>query len=210
MESYTEFKFVMHVPEDKLLYSINWQRMPYIGIYVHILLGSSPCTWHDIEQTENFEDYLPHKLFFTHFAQYMDIFCDWGIKGCVRFSKNDTMNQYLYFGLLRPLLINCCFWLLIYVHVQIFITELINKQHTCFLFRLLAFCVAGIYISIIKQQKHGCPLYKFSFCSFSNIMSSWFQYEALKFVSFPTQVWKILIVLLSGSGSTTMYIKKCS
>ena len=33
-----------------------------------------------------------------------------------------------------------------------------------------------------------CPFYKYSFCSFSNILSSWFQYEALKFVSFPTQV----------------------
>ncbi len=32
------------------------------------------------------------------------------------------------------------------------------------------------------------PLFKYSFCSFSNIMSSWCQYEALKYVSFPTQV----------------------
>ena len=41
------------------------------------------------------------------------------------------------------------------------------------------------------QRQHGCPLYKFSYASFSNIMSSWFQYEALKFVSFPTQVYII-------------------
>ena len=54
--------------------------------------------------------------------------------------------------------------------------------------RLLAFVVSGIVILSSKQPRHGCPLYKFSYASFSNIMSSWFQYEALKFVSFPTQV----------------------
>lgn len=32
------------------------------------------------------------------------------------------------------------------------------------------------------------PLYLFSFCSISNILSSWCQYEALKYVNFPTQV----------------------
>jgi hypothetical protein len=32
------------------------------------------------------------------------------------------------------------------------------------------------------------PLYQFSFCSISNILSSWCQYEALKYVTFPTQV----------------------
>lgn len=32
------------------------------------------------------------------------------------------------------------------------------------------------------------PLYEFSFCSLSNVLSSWCQYEALKFVNFPTQV----------------------
>ncbi|XP_025831969.1 adenosine 3'-phospho 5'-phosphosulfate transporter 1-like, partial [Agrilus planipennis] len=31
-------------------------------------------------------------------------------------------------------------------------------------------------------------LYKYVYCSFSNIMSSWCQYEALKYVSFPHQV----------------------
>ena len=47
-----------------------------------------------------------------------------------------------------------------------------------------------------------CPFYKYSACSLSNIMSSWFQYEALKFVSFPTQVLakacKIIPVMLMG------------
>lgn len=38
---------------------------------------------------------------------------------------------------------------------------------------------------VIKPQ---APLYEFVYCSLSNILSSWCQYEALKYVSFPTQV----------------------
>lgn len=34
----------------------------------------------------------------------------------------------------------------------------------------------------------AAPLYKFSYCSVSNIVSAWSQYEALKYVGFPTQV----------------------
>lgn len=36
--------------------------------------------------------------------------------------------------------------------------------------------------------KPSAPLYQFVFCSLSNILSSWCQYEALKYVNFPTQV----------------------
>ena len=40
----------------------------------------------------------------------------------------------------------------------------------------------------VARCANGAPLYKFSYSSVSNIMSSVCQYEALKFVSFPTQV----------------------
>ena len=40
----------------------------------------------------------------------------------------------------------------------------------------------------IGRAARSTPLYKFSFSSVSNILSSVCQYEALKFVSFPTQV----------------------
>merc|ERR1712088_569545 len=53
-----------------------------------------------------------------------------------------------------------------------------------------------------RQPRHKAPLYKYSYCSFSNIMSSWCQYEALKFISFPTQVLakasKIIPVMAMG------------
>jgi len=71
-----------------------------------------------------------------------------------------------------------------------------------FVNRVLAFVAAVIIINCTEQPKHKPPLFKYSFTSMSNIMSSWFQYEALKYVSFPTQVLakasKVIPVMLMG------------
>lgn len=63
-----------------------------------------------------------------------------------------------------------------------------NSQFIVFANRILAFLVACAALLFVKQKMHDAPLYKYSYSSFSNIMSSWCQYEALKFVSFPVQV----------------------
>lgn len=77
-----------------------------------------------------------------------------------------------------------------------------NSQFLVFMNRISAFLVAGCVLFIKDQPRHMAPCYKYSFSSFSNIMSSWFQYEALKFVSFPTQViaksTKVIPVMLMG------------
>ena len=77
-----------------------------------------------------------------------------------------------------------------------------NSQFLVFVNRVLALTVAATYIVFTRQPRHTAPLYKYSYCSFSNIMSSWCQYEALKFVSFPTQVLckasKIIPVMIMG------------
>lgn len=77
-----------------------------------------------------------------------------------------------------------------------------DSQFLVFANRLLAFFIAAGYIFIKQQTRHKAPLFKYSFASFSNIMSAWFQYEALKFVNFPTQVLakscKIIPVMLMG------------
>ncbi|XP_075227880.1 adenosine 3'-phospho 5'-phosphosulfate transporter 1 isoform X2 [Lycorma delicatula] len=77
-----------------------------------------------------------------------------------------------------------------------------DSQFLVFVNRILAFILSGIYISLTRQPRHPMPLYKYVFCSFSNIMSSWCQYEALKFISFPTQVLskacKIIPVMIMG------------
>ncbi|OCT79605.1 hypothetical protein XELAEV_18026413mg [Xenopus laevis] len=77
-----------------------------------------------------------------------------------------------------------------------------DSQFLVFMNRILALTVAGLYCSVTKQPRHGAPMYKYSFASLSNILSSWCQYEALKFISFPTQVLakasKVIPVMLMG------------
>jgi len=64
-----------------------------------------------------------------------------------------------------------------------------NSQFLVFMNRIFALFVAVMVIAMQRRHSaHQPPLYKYSYCSFSNIISSWCQYEALKFVSFPVQV----------------------
>eukprot|EP00095_Tigriopus_kingsejongensis_P011586 snap_masked-scaffold297_size217559-processed-gene-0.20 protein:Tk11586 transcript:snap_masked-scaffold297_size217559-processed-gene-0.20-mRNA-1 annotation:"adenosine 3 -phospho 5 -phosphosulfate transporter 1" len=77
-----------------------------------------------------------------------------------------------------------------------------DSQFLVFVNRILAFGIALLYVTLSRQPRHRAPLFKYSFCSLSNILSSWCQYEALKFVSFPTQVLakasKIIPVMIMG------------
>ncbi|XP_072356440.1 adenosine 3'-phospho 5'-phosphosulfate transporter 1-like [Scyliorhinus torazame] len=77
-----------------------------------------------------------------------------------------------------------------------------DSQFLVFMNRILAVTVAGLCCALTKQPRHGGPMYKYSFASISNILSSWCQYEALKFISFPTQVLakasKVIPVMLMG------------
>ncbi|XP_078068237.1 adenosine 3'-phospho 5'-phosphosulfate transporter 1 isoform X2 [Mustelus asterias] len=77
-----------------------------------------------------------------------------------------------------------------------------DSQFLVFMNRILAVTVAGLCCALSKQPRHGAPMYKYSFASISNILSSWCQYEALKFISFPTQVLakasKVIPVMLMG------------
>ncbi|RWS09187.1 adenosine 3', partial [Dinothrombium tinctorium] len=89
-----------------------------------------------------------------------------------------------------------------------------DSQFLVLVNRILAFIFALVAIilsaKLFKKPNYSpltrskvysiAPLYEFVFCSLSNILSSWCQYEALKFVNFPTQVLskacKILPVML--------------
>ena len=62
-----------------------------------------------------------------------------------------------------------------------------DSQFLVFVNRIMAFGVALLMMTLTKQPRHRAPIYKYSYCSMSNILSSWCQYEALKFISFPTQ-----------------------
>uniref|UniRef100_A0A182IP24 Adenosine 3'-phospho 5'-phosphosulfate transporter 1 n=1 Tax=Anopheles atroparvus TaxID=41427 RepID=A0A182IP24_ANOAO len=77
-----------------------------------------------------------------------------------------------------------------------------DSQFLVFSNRVLGFMITAVYLVAKRQFRHRAPLYKYSYASFSNIMSAWFQYEALKFVNFPTQVLakscKIIPVMMMG------------
>lgn len=67
-----------------------------------------------------------------------------------------------------------------------------------------------------SSRPHNLPLYHYSYCSVSNIVSSACQYEALKFVSFPTQVLakacKMVPVMLMGfvvNGKRYKFVEYC-
>ncbi|EDS42945.1 UDP-galactose transporter [Culex quinquefasciatus] len=72
-----------------------------------------------------------------------------------------------------------------------------DSQFLVFTNRVLGFMITAVYLTVRKQLKQRAPLYKFSYASFSNIMSAWFQYEALKFVNSPPSavVFTIIMVL---------------
>ena len=68
--------------------------------------------------------------------------------------------------------------------------------------RLAAFTVASFMITFVDKEPARAPFRLFSLPAFSNIISSWCQYSALKFVSFPVQVVfksnKIIPVMIMG------------
>ena len=77
-----------------------------------------------------------------------------------------------------------------------------NSQFLVFVNRVLALVIAGLYLLLTHQPQQKVPFYKYSYSSISNTLSSWCQYEALKFVSFPTQVLakasKVIPVMVMG------------
>lgn len=77
-----------------------------------------------------------------------------------------------------------------------------DSEFLVFVNRVLAFAFSGIHLIFTRHPRHNCPLYKYVYCSLTNILSSWCQYEALKFVTFPTQVLvkasKIIPVMVMG------------
>jgi solute carrier family 35 (adenosine 3'-phospho 5'-phosphosulfate transporter), member B2 len=71
-----------------------------------------------------------------------------------------------------------------------------------FLNRLGGLILSAVLMSYYKVTWVTSPLYEFSFPSVANMLSSWCQYEALKYVSFPTQMLakalKLVPVMLMG------------
>ena len=71
-----------------------------------------------------------------------------------------------------------------------------------FLNRLGGLVLSSCLMSYYKVQWVSSPLWEYSFPAVANMLSSWCQYEALKYVSFPTQMlakaFKVVPVMLMG------------
>lgn len=100
-----------------------------------------------------------------------------------------------------------------------------DSQFLVLVNRVLAFITASVALTLQWLQKKSAnsykslsrsgeaiyliaPLHKFSLCSVSNILSSWCQYEALKYVNFPTQVLSKACKLLPVMIMSTIVSKK--
>ena len=85
-----------------------------------------------------------------------------------------------------------CYYIVIkteFHRIFVFVGELFNDPQFLQSSRqVLALSIGSMVISVTQQPRHSGPLYEYSYCSLSLLISSWCQYEALKFVSFPTQV----------------------
>jgi len=77
-----------------------------------------------------------------------------------------------------------------------------NSEFLVFLNRVAGLVIASIALRMQDPPLACSPPYKFLFCSISNVLSAWFQYEALKFITFPMQVLakscKVLFTMLMG------------
>jgi len=84
-----------------------------------------------------------------------------------------------------------------------------NSEFLVFLNRVAGLVIASIALRMQDPPLACAPPYKFLFCSISNVLSAWFQYEALKFITFPMQVLakscKVLFTMLMG---VAIYQKK--
>jgi len=115
------------------------------------------------------------------------------------FKKNAALLLYCFGGLQASYLM----WGLLQEKIMTQLydgQQFTDSQFLVFVNRILALVIAWVYLIVFERPNANpklrtireAPLYKYSYCAFSNIMSSWFQYEALKFVSFPTQVIALL------------------
>ncbi|XP_013179664.1 PREDICTED: adenosine 3'-phospho 5'-phosphosulfate transporter 1, partial [Papilio xuthus] len=113
------------------------------------------------------------------------------------FCFGGLMAAYLVWGLLQEKIMTQN-----YVMADGSLVRFDDSQLLVFVNRLLAFALAVGRLAWRGRPVLVAPLYNFCYCALTNIISAWCQYEALKFVSFPTQVLskscKVIPVMLMG------------
>lgn len=80
--------------------------------------------------------------------------------------------------------------------------KFVDAEFLVFCNRLLGLFAGLFGVYYTGPHSNFAPPFSFAFCSMSNILSSWFQYESLKFITFPMQVLskscKIIATMLMG------------
>ncbi|XP_048477920.1 adenosine 3'-phospho 5'-phosphosulfate transporter 1 isoform X1 [Plutella xylostella] len=114
------------------------------------------------------------------------------------FCLSGLVGAYLVWGLLQEKIMTQK-----YVLADGSSVQFADSQFLVFTNRLSALLLAAAALLYKGVPLAAAPLYKFSYCSVSNIVSAWSQYEALKYVGFPTQVLskscKVVPVMLMGT-----------
>ena len=77
-----------------------------------------------------------------------------------------------------------------------------NSQFLVFMNRFFSVIAAAVILLFSKQSRVDAPFYMYGYASLSNILSSWFQYESLKYIIFPLltlgKSCKVIPVMLMG------------
>ena len=77
-----------------------------------------------------------------------------------------------------------------------------NSQFLVFMNRFFSVVAAAVILLFSKQSNVDAPFYMYSYASLSNILSSWCQYESLKYIIFPLltlgKSCKVIPVMIMG------------
>ncbi|KAJ0172422.1 hypothetical protein K1T71_012395 [Dendrolimus kikuchii] len=113
------------------------------------------------------------------------------------FCFTGLMGAYLVWGLLQEKIMTQS-----YAMPDGSLVRFNDSQFLVFINRFAALAIALARLACTGAPLVTAPLYKYSYCALTNVISAWCQYEALKYVSFPTQVLskscKVIPVMLMG------------
>lgn len=121
------------------------------------------------------------------------------------FCSAGLVTNFLLWGWLQEKIMTTAYWVPVNDGSEKKLQTFKETQFLVFVNRIVALIVSLTYILLCNnkdEHHHQMPFYKYFFASFSNIISSWCQYEALKFITFPTQTLgkasKIIPVMIMG------------
>ena len=122
----------------------------------------------------------------SHFKNSLSEFNDWGeTEG----TKQEVLQRLAFCA--AGLIVSFSIWGLVQERMLTQTYDGVYFEFTyglVFLNRLGGLIISAILMYVCRVRWVPSPLWEYSFPSVANMLSSWCQYEALKYVSFPTQM----------------------